>query len=71
MKVCRTPSWARRHFNAGELSGMGFGYGPSFWVLASGVVFNDSGIRRRKQRKLRQRRLAERTPRAVTVLSGF
>lgn len=78
MRIVRTPSWSRNLFSGGELAGMAFGYGPSFWigtydpVTKSSIKFNDSGIRiRRKRRKLRQRRLVDRNPVAVPILSPF
>lgn len=77
MRIVRTPSWSRNLFSGGELAGMAFGYGPSFWtvpydpVTKSSIKFNDSGIRRRRRRKLRQRRLVDRNPVAVAILSSF
>ena len=77
MRVCKTPTWSRNYFSAGSLAGLAFGWGPSFTVgpydpvTQSCIKFNDSGVRRRRRRKLRQRRLVERAPVAVPILSSF
>ncbi len=74
MRVVKTPSWSRNYFSPGSLAGTtdSFWYGPSFWLVpGQGVVFNDSGIRRRKRRRLKSRKLVERTPLAIPILSGF
>lgn len=77
MRVVRTPSWSRSLFSGDALSAFNFGYGPSFWigpydpVTKSCITFNNSGIKRRKRRKLRERRLVERTPVAMQILSSF
>ena len=77
-RIVRTPSWSRNLFSEGELAGIAFGfYGPSFVIgrydpsRGSAITFNDSGIRRRRRRKLRQRKTVDRVPVAIPVLSGF
>lgn len=77
-RIVKTPSWSRNMFSGGELAGIAFGfYGPSFYIGAydpsrgSAITFNDSGIRRRRRRRLKQRKAVTRVPVAIPVLSGF
>lgn len=75
VRIVKTPSWSRQLFSSQELAGfedtLGI-WGTSFWLVPGrGVVFNDSQIRRRKLRKLRQRRIVEKIPAAVPFLSTF